>query len=63
MQQVSNQQDCWKRLYEPFIVDAKKELGEKNDHGAKSEGEEETGNTSAKAKSSLGRTPNHLTLR
>lgn len=46
-----------------LIIDAKKELGEKNDHGAKSEGEEETGNTSTKAKSSLGRTPNHLTLR
>lgn len=44
-----------------MVSDAK--VGDKSDHGVKSEGEEETGNAAAKAKATLGKTPNHLTLR
>lgn len=43
------------------ILDPK--TGDKIDAGIKSEGEDETGNNASKGKATLGRTPNHLTLR
>lgn len=64
MQQVLHE-SCfrWIGIGGFLIVDAKKEVGDKIDAGIKSEGEEETGNNTSKGKATLGRTPNHLTLR
>lgn len=48
-----------------FLSDSqkKKSESEKNDTGAKSEGEDDSQTGTIKPKATLGRTPNHLTLR